>query len=385
MKKNNKFILGAVIPLFWFSLYTYSAYLTEYITSLGESMAFAGMVSGAYGLVQTLLRIPAGLISDFIGKRKPFVTIGCLLSTSSALGLLFSKSPEALLVFRGLAGAAAACWVQISVMYSSYFDKSEATRAVGSALSLNNSGQLLGVLAGTVATIFLSIRYTFLIAVAGGVAGILLSLFTAENRFEKDKSGLWANLVSDKPALARLITVSLFAVLAQVMLFGGPSGFAPKLAKDFFGATKFEMGLLTVLSSLAIVLCSRLLSIRLQKRLGYKGTLFAGFLCCTVYFLSVPLLKSLQALFAMQALYGVGQGTLFPVLMGLSIKNVSETKRASFMGVFQSVYGIGMFIGPWLVGELGDRFGLVNGFFTIGFIGLFAAFYALCVRFERHT
>ena len=68
MPSKRRLVLGAVIPLFWFSLYTYNAYLTEYITSLGETMAFAGLVSGCYGLVQMLLRIPAGLLSDSIEK-----------------------------------------------------------------------------------------------------------------------------------------------------------------------------------------------------------------------------------------------------------------------------------------------------------------------------
>lgn len=380
-KSNKKSVLSLIIPLFWFSLYTYGAYLTEYITSLGETMALAGVVSGLYGLVQMLLRIPAGLLSDSIGRRKPFVILGCALSTLAALGFYFAKSPAELIIFRCLTGAAATCWVQISVLYSSYYKNSDSMRAVGSALSLNSFGQFLGLIGGMVVANIFRIRYTFALAAAGGLVGLAFSIFVSEDKVDKTHGSFFKNLVSDKPALYRLAVVSFFAVLAQIMLFGGPYGFAPKLAKDYFGANILLMGLLTVVNTLATVISSKALSGKLQRAIGSAATLTVGFLMCAAYFFSIPLISKLWMLFVMQALYGAGQGTLFPVLMGLSIKDVAESKRASFMGVFQSVYGLGMFIGPSLVGMLGDAFGLIKGFFVLGFIGVAAAVLTLPARY----
>lgn len=385
MKKHNqKLVLSIFIPLYWFSLYTYGSYLTEYITSLGETMAFAGIVSGLYGLSQMLLRIPAGLLSDSMGRRRPFVMLGCALSTLAALGFFFVKSPAWLVIFRCLTGAAATCWVQISVLYSSCFENSDAIRAIGSAISLNSLGQLLGFLGGTVAANMFDIRATFILAVVGGAVGFALSFFTRENKIEKARGSFWKNLVSDKAALYRLLVVSFFAVLAQIMLFGGPYGFAPKLAKDYFGANKLLMGLLTVMSTLATVICSKVLSGRLQRAIGSAATLAVGFLLCSAYFFSVPFINELWLLYVMQAVYGAGQGTLFPVLMGLSIKDVEESKRASFMGVFQSVYGLGMFIGPSLVGVLGDAFGLIRGFSALGFVGAATAVLTVPAHFMKN-
>ena len=46
-------------------------------------------------------------------------------------------------------------------------------------------------------------------------------LFTRENKIEKARGSFWKNLVSDKAALYRLLVVSFFAVLAQIMLLAG--------------------------------------------------------------------------------------------------------------------------------------------------------------------
>ena len=48
-----------------------------------------GLVVGSYGLIQMLLRIPLGIWSDRIGKRKVFITIGVLLALGSSLLTVF--------------------------------------------------------------------------------------------------------------------------------------------------------------------------------------------------------------------------------------------------------------------------------------------------------
>jgi MFS transporter, DHA1 family, multidrug resistance protein len=50
--------------------------------------------------------------------------------------------------------------------------------------------------------------------------------------------------------------------------------------------------------------------------------------------------------------------------MGMSIERVDESQRATAMGVYQSVYAIGMFTGPWLSGLLADALGIQPMFFT---------------------
>ena len=54
------------------------------------------------------------------------------------------------------------------------------------------------------------------------------------------------------------------------------------------------------------------------------------------------------------------------------------------MGVFQSVYGLGMFIGPSFVGVLGDAFGLIRGFSALGFVGAATAVLTVPAHFMKN-
>lgn len=378
---DGKLWLSAVIPLYWFSLYTYTPYLTDHIVSLGASLSYAGIVTGLYGLVQMLLRIPTGIWSDRIGRRKPFVLAGCILSSASAFGLLLAKTPAMILIFRCLAGAAATCWVQISVLYTSYYKGEKASGAVSSALALNTFGQLAGVACGTFITIFFPVSVTFLLALVGGLLGLVFSFLVSETPHARPEGKFLQTILADRSALFRLLSASTLAILAQIMLFGGPNEFAPRVAKVLFSASPLQMGFLTMASTTTIVIGSRFVSPYLSKRIGIKKTLVMGFSICSLYFLTVSFLQNFTSLILMQALYGFGQGTVFPVLMGVAINGISEERRGVYMGVFQSVYGLGMFLGPWLVGILGDWLGLAAGFTAIGAVGLIALGMTLLLRY----
>ena len=75
--KRNEGLLLATVFLFWFSVYTYPSFLTTYaVDGLGATKVMAGMIVGSYGLTQMALRVPLGILSDVLKRRKPFVMLG---------------------------------------------------------------------------------------------------------------------------------------------------------------------------------------------------------------------------------------------------------------------------------------------------------------------
>jgi len=72
----------------------------------------------------------------------------------------------------------------------------------------------------------------------------------------------------------------------------------------------------------------------------------------------VAVAQSLTLIFVAQFFLGVAQGLGYPVLMGMSIRDVADAERNTAMGLHQSVYAIGMFAGPWLSGILADAIGI---------------------------
>ena len=57
VRRTHIYVFCAATALFWFAMYTYVPILTPYVEHLGGSLSMAGMVVGAYGLTQMLVRI----------------------------------------------------------------------------------------------------------------------------------------------------------------------------------------------------------------------------------------------------------------------------------------------------------------------------------------
>ena len=56
-------------------------------------------------------------------------------------------------------------------------------------------------------------------------------------------------------------------------------------------------------------------------------------------------------------LYGVGSGIMTPVVLDFITKRTSKEALGSAMGVHEGVYGVGMFIGPFVGGLIADVYG----------------------------
>ena len=82
-----------------------------------------------------------------------------------------------------------------------------------------------------------------------------------------------------------------------------------------------------------------------------------------------------------QAISGSGQGFVLPLLMSLAVDTVAQERRATAMGFFQAIYGLGMFLGPWLGGIISDHFTLNIGFFFMA--ALAAAGFVLTLAYRR--
>jgi MFS family permease len=127
------------------------------------------------------------------------------------------------------------------------------------------------------------------------------------------------------------LIVSFLAVLSQFMTFATVYGFTPVLAKEM-GASSLGLGLLTSLSTLPGIFASALSGTFFARKFGERRTIIAGFTVAALSCVVIPYTKSMAMLYITQFIGGFGWGTVFPLLMGLSIKTVSSEKRATAMG-----------------------------------------------------
>ncbi|MCL6647452.1 MAG: MFS transporter, partial [Chloroflexi bacterium] len=247
MRSGRLPLFYAVTMLYWFSVYTYVPLLSPYLRTLGASWSMVGMIIGAYGFTQMLLRIPLGVWSDQLGRRKPFILAGLLVATLSSLGFALTSSPAAALVFRGLAGVAAASWVVFTVLYASYHEVADAPKAMGVISFYTSLGQMAASTAGGLLAQRFGWHAAFWLGAAGGVAGCALGLGVEEGR-PSDGGGVRPAALLRVGGDRIVLGVSCLAALAQVATFSTMYGFTPEAAVHL-GASKADLSWLTLITT----------------------------------------------------------------------------------------------------------------------------------------
>jgi MFS family permease len=133
----------------------------------------------------------------------------------------------------------------------------------------------------------------------------------------------------------------LFAMFAQSV-----SMVFPEL-KTHFGVTEFELGVLVALQ-LFVSLLSSFVSVTFDERFGRRATSNLGLF---LYFLGVLFFSFSKtygiALFSL-AIVGLGQGIFVPTFYS-GLGDTFPERRGIVLGVANSIFMVGGFLGPWMV------------------------------------
>ena len=175
-------LLYALTAIFWFSQYAITPYINAELQRMGQTAGFMGLVGGAYGFSQMLVRVPAGLMADRLGRQKPFIVMGCALTALAGLGFLLWYTPASFLALRLVAGLASASWVSFTVMYGSFFPPQEGPRRISQLNIANQGGRLLCYVLVAWAVASQGLKSAFQIAAAAGMLCLLLSLMLRNSR-----------------------------------------------------------------------------------------------------------------------------------------------------------------------------------------------------------
>ncbi|MCL2364585.1 MAG: MFS transporter [Defluviitaleaceae bacterium] len=379
---NRLPLFYAVTALFWFALYVYVPFVAPFGEEMGANLRMLGLIGGAYGFTQMVIRFPLGIISDRLGRRKIFVLLGLLFAAASGFVVFFFPSPNMLLVSRALGGVAASSWVTFIVLNSAYHPPGEATKSVGYLNGANAWGTMSALLLGGIIAHWVGVPYAFLLGGGAGLVALALGFGIREKRTAHTADASSAiHKKTPPPSVKELLGVAknrfllfaaMLAVLVQFVRFASTFGFTPLVAHGL-GATPLQLGLLGVVAAAPGLVVSPLAGTVLPRVLGVRGTLAGGFVLSGVSVAVIPFTQHLWQLFVVQIVGSVGAIAAFTLLMGLCIRDITPERRATAMGFFQAVYGLGMFLGPFVMGWLGHSISLEAAFVTAGAVGLLGA------------
>ena len=352
--------------LFMASLYVYVPTLSVYVASRTGDLAVVGIVLSMYGLWQAVIRLPLGIVADRVGRRKPFIIGGFLFSALGALTMGLAHDTAGLALGRAFTGFAAGAWVLLVVGLSSLFPPEEAVRASAIVSAVSAIARVIATsVTGTLNTVG-GYMLPFMVAIAIALLGLGVMLLVPERSVASRSRPL-----REVGALITRREVLLPALLGTILLYAVWSstfGFTPNLANEL-GASDVVLSMLTSLN-VAVVMAANLATTVLARRMDERTLVRAGFICMGLGMAVLALARSVHHVFVGQVLMGLAAGTGYPVLMGLSIRYVEEEQRATAMGLFQAVYAVGMFTGPWLSGILADGIGIQPMFAVTGAVCL---------------
>ena len=345
-------------------MYTYPSFLSGYVqNTLGAGSVLVGMIVGSYGFVQMLLRIPLGICSDRVKKRRIFVQAGFLASVLSGAGLSLvalaaakgGVSPLPVLFLRGLSGGGAAAWVAFSVLAADQAPPERTGEAMSRISFFQNMATVVAMPLGSWIMTRFGAVWAFVLAVAAGLLGLAL-ISGVEDQPPRGE----AMTLREICTLARsrkLIIGTLLATLFQLVTWATVQGFTQNWALKYVaGFDAGNLGILAVSYMLPNALVCRISGGYLARRLGNRGVVCLGFggvaAACCLY----PAARTVPALLGVQALFGLGMGMILPVCMALAVEDVPASGKGAAMGFYQAVYGAGMFLGPVLAGAVIEAF-----------------------------
>ena len=303
----------------------------------------------------------------------PFLYAGHFFNLVGCLGLAMAPTPMYLVIFRGVLGISAATWVAFTVLFASYFPPDQSPKAMGVVTAINGISLIaVNGLGGQIAQMW-GMGATFYVGTVLAAMGLIATVPIKEHQATRQPPTfrqIWRIITHPT-----LMIVALITALNHYSFWATTFGFIPVHAANL-GASKLVLGIIGVAALVPYTLTAPM-NHHFAARLGENRAAFVGIMVMAVTMLIVPLINNIPLLAVAQGVSGFGRGLVYPLLMGLSIREISGEDRATAMGVFQAVYAIGMFLGPTTAGAVADAVGLSGAFIVAGTVSLIAAAAAL--------
>lgn len=332
-----------------------------YLGAGPEAIGFAVGISTVTGI---FFKLPAGALSDVIGRKKTML-IGLVVFAVVPFAYLFIRDYSLLILIRFIHGFATAIYGPVSMAV--VIDVAGGKK--GEMLSWFSSVTIIGNLIGAPVGGFilysmsagsLSLAQFQTVYIVSGIAGMLslliaLKLLTHSEKVEKVKSlkesyerflsGI-KEVASDKRVL---ITSNMEGL--QNMTVGALEAFLPIYAVKVVGFNEFQAGLLWGIQVLATILSKPLMG-KVSDRYGRKPLITVGMLLCAVSFGSIPLLKDFYLLMLAAIVFGFGEAFVTSSSAALVADICKEKHFGTAMGTFGTLFDIGHATGPIMAGFL---------------------------------
>jgi len=351
---------GAFLRLATASFVAYSSYalcrtplLPLFARELGASPSLIGLVMAASTLTGVVVKLPAGALSDVLGRRALLLAGALVFATLPFTYLAISTLP-ALILLRFAHGSATAIFGPVAA--ASLSDIAPAGKR-GTWLSTYSTAQGAGQALGPVLAGYLIARGRFDLAFAvAGLIGLGVPVIVSTWRDvspARTHREPWQEFGRGIAEVGRdrLVLATSGAQAAQFVLNGTLNAFLPLYARDVSGLSDIQLGWLFGVQTLTTLVMRPAIGF-VSDRAGRRWVIVAGLTVCSVAVALVSIATEMPALIAAIVCYAAGVATTTAATSAYITDVTRRARYGAAHGVFGTIYDVGDALGPITAGVL---------------------------------
>jgi len=364
--------------------------LPLFIRSMGVPLSTVGFIAAASTVVGIIVSLPAGILSDIIGRRRVILAAAIVFATAPFLYLLIT-SPWQLVLVRIYHGLATAILGPVALAAVADTFKTGRGERMGWYSSATMVGRFLAPLVGGILIFGEDFRWVYL---ADGFAGVLalvaairLPLIATTSgsvreafKLHRGKYGQEIVFIFRHPGI--LATSGIEAV--QYFAFGCLETFLPIYLNESLGYPAWRIGLLFTAQILAATFTKPIMG-RLSDRYGRIPMIVSGLALGGITTGIMVLSSNYMVIMVLIAMFGLGLATVTASTSALVADLSRAQGRGGAMGILSSIMDIGHSTGPMVAGGLIGAYSYRTAFGIVG-IGLVVVslIFGFFMRYFKH-
>ena len=349
---RNIFFTGITSFLTDTSVKMVYAVMPMFLLSIGASKTSLSLIEGIAESTAALVKTMTGFWSDKIGKNKPFILIGYVISAIIIPFYSLVITPMQVLYLRfierfgkGIRTAPRDSLIAASV------SNGETGRSFGLQKAMDNSGAIVGPLIAFVllTTIPGNYRIIFLFAGIPAIISIFVIIFGIKEAKKSQESLFKKFHFSD---FSR--KYYFFLLIIFIFTLGNSTDALLMVKANEVGVKVAFIPLVYLVTSIVSVLFAIPLG-SLSDKIGKEKILIAGFLIYAIVYYGFGITGSIGTIVALFALYGLYSAATDGIQKAFVSDLTDKNKQGTGLGIYNALLGITLLPASLIAGILYDR------------------------------
>jgi MFS family permease len=371
ISKNKTFFILCLIGFFAIlsSTMSKSPVLPTFATYLQTPVGFwTGVVASASTIPGILISLPAGSLSDILGRRKVLLFSSLIFASAPFLYLLINSWWQLIFV-RFYHGFATGIFVPVAQAFVAEIFPNRRGERISLFSSITVVGRNIApILGGYILLITNNDFHSLYLAVgiAGATALITALVFirkkkiTTRNQQNLNSKSIIYRWKEIAKAPGMLITS--FVEASQYYVYGSVEFFLVKYSGEIAGLNSFLQGVI-IAGSLFTFMFFKPFWGRISDKVGRRKPILLGCLISAIPLIAIPFFTQFPFLLFFAIVYGLGFSMVTSSTPALASELVSMEFVGSAMGFLGTIMDVGQTIGPLVCGLILET--------NLGYFGLF--------------